>query len=182
MATRLASLTEIESACWREIEQASRDRTHPWRTMALATFDGDRANARMVVLREARQASQELLFYTDDRSPKLAQLRQHPKGTLLMWSPALAWQLRLHVHLQPVPDGLEVSSRWARLKLSPAAQDYLSPLAPGAPLDAAQMSRADRDYFAVVSAHIEHMDWLELHAEGHRRAHFKDQEARWVQP
>lgn len=182
MASGLATLIEIESACWREIEKASRDRTHPWRSMALATFDGARANARTVVLREARHASHELLFYADDRSPKLAQLRQHPKGTLLMWCPALGWQLRLHVHLEPVPDGLEVSSRWARLKLTPAAQDYLSPLAPGAPLDTTPSLCSARDYFTVVSARIERMDWLELRAEGHRRAIFEDQQAHWVQP
>ncbi len=182
MNARLASLTDVESACWREIERASRERGHPWRTMTLATCDGERADARTVVLRDARFAERTLLFYTDDRAPKLAQLRRNPKGTLLMWSAALGWQLRLQVHLEPVQDGLEVSSRWANLKLSPAAQDYLSPLAPGTPLGTAAPAGSARHCFAVVQATIERMDWLELHAEGHRRAVFSHAEACWVQP
>jgi pyridoxamine 5'-phosphate oxidase len=185
MTARLDSLHEIESACWAQMEQACRERDHAWRTMALATRDGDRADARTVVLREASRSAGTLLFYADDRSPKLDQLRRHPKGTLLLWSPALGWQLRLRVHLKPVPDGLDVTSRWARLQLTPAAQDYLSPLAPGQALQAdvpSTTGRAARDYFAVVSAQLEALDWLELHAEGHRRAVFDARGARWVQP
>jgi pyridoxamine 5'-phosphate oxidase len=182
MNARIESLHLIESACWREIERAARVREHPWRAMVLATVDGDRAEARIVVLREARITQRELLFYTDDRSPKLAQLQQSPKGSLLMWSAAMGWQLRLRVHLEPLSDGLEVSSRWARLKLSPAAQDYLSPLAPGTPLGRPSNERGARDYFAVISARVEALDWLELHADGHRRAVFDEHGARWVQP
>jgi pyridoxamine 5'-phosphate oxidase len=179
---RIESLHLVESACWREIERAVRERDHAWRTCTLATVDGDRAEARTVVLREARTTSHELMFYTDDRSPKLQQINRHPKGTLLMWSAALGWQLRLRVHLEAVADGLEVSSRWTRLKLSPAAQDYLSPLAPGTPLGQPGTERGARDYFAVVRAQVEALDWLELHPEGHRRALFDSHGARWVQP
>ena len=39
-----------------------------------------------------------------------------------------------------------------------------------------------REYFAVVSAQVLSIDWLELHREGHRRAVFDAQGARWVQP
>ena len=111
-----------------------------------------------------------------------AQIRAHPRGTLLMWSALLGWQLRLRVTLAPMDDGLEVSSRWTRLKLSPAAHDYLSPMAPGTPLGQPSQERGSRAYFAVVSARVTSLDWLELHADGHRRALFDDQGARWVQP
>ena len=182
MNARIESLQLIETACWREIERAAREREHPWRAMVLATVDGECAQARIVVLREVHAAARELLFYTDDRSPKLAQMTSAPKGSLLLWSQPLGWQVRLRVHLEALSDGLEVSSRWARLKLSPAAQDYLSPMAPGTPLGRPGNERGARDYFAVVSARVEAMDWLELHADGHRRAVFDGQGARWVQP
>jgi hypothetical protein len=39
-----------------------------------------------------------------------------------------------------------------------------------------------RAYFAVISAEVESTDWLELHADGNRRAIFDAQGARWVQP
>ena len=81
--------------------------------------------------------------------------------------------------------GLAASSRWARIKLSPDAQDYLSPLPPGTPLDAEPEpapAPASRDYFSVVSAKVLSIDWLELHPQGHRRARFENNTARWLQP
>ncbi len=118
----------------------------------LATTDGQIGDARTVILREADQAQHALLVYTDARAGKVAQIAEHPQGTLVMWSPALGWQLRLRVQLQTVTDGLELSSRWAQLKLSPAANDYLSPQAPGAPLDQALASRGERAHFALLEA------------------------------
>lgn len=183
MQARLSDLQHIESTCWQVLGQAVRDRSHPWRVAALATVGTDgSADARSVVLREVRPDQRELLFYADDRSPKMAQLHRAPLGTLLLWSPALGWQLRLKVRLERLSDGLEVSSRWARMKLTPSAQDYLSPLPPGTPLAQPQSNRGARDYFAVIAAQVLAIDWTELHAEGHRRAVFDPEGARWVQP
>jgi pyridoxamine 5'-phosphate oxidase len=104
---------------------------------------------------------------------------------MVMWSPALGWQLRCKVRLAVEMSGLAASSRWARIRLSPAAQDYLSPLPPGAqlgPLPTPAPGAVKRDYFAVIDATVEAIDWLELHADGHRRAIFDGRGARWVQP
>ena len=79
--------------------------------------------------------------------------------------------------------GLAVSSRWARLKLTPAAQDYLSPLPPGSPVaERYEPERASRSHFAVVTARVLATDWMELHADGHRRAYFGPDGAQWLQP
>ena len=122
-------------------------------------------------------------MYSDARAGKVIQIDAHPLGTLVMWSPALGWQVRLRLHLQTVTDGLELSSRWARLKLSPAANDYLSLQAPGDPLDNALDARGERAYFALLEARVLSIDWLELHVQGHRRARFgNDVTARWLQP
>ena len=119
---------------------------------------------------------------TDDRSPKVGQLRAQPHATLLLWSPALGWQLRLRAALAVAADGLEVSSRWQRLRLTAAAGDYLAPSAPGTRVAAPGRERGARDYFAVVVARVASMDWLELHPEGPRRARFSPGDAHWLQP
>jgi pyridoxamine 5'-phosphate oxidase len=181
-AARIDSLPLIETACWHALAEAAAERTHEWRTLVLATVDGDRASARTVLLREVHRESRELVFFTDSRSPKVVQIGQHPRGTLLAWSTALNWQLRLGVTLRVETDGLGTSSRWARLKLSPAANDYLSPLAPGTPVERFVTDHASRAHFAVVAATVESIDWLELHADGHRRAYFDAAGARWLQP
>ncbi|MDH4051336.1 MAG: pyridoxamine 5'-phosphate oxidase family protein [Rubrivivax sp.] len=179
---RLESLHMIERACWRELDRATRERDHEWRVATLATVDGERADARSVVLREIDEAARSLSFYTDSRSPKVAQMRDRPDAVLVTWSPRLNWQLRARVTLEVADTGLGVSSHWARVKLSPSAQDYLAALPPGTPVDRYQPERASREFFAVVTAHIKTLDWLELDPQGHRRASFDAEGARWLVP
>jgi hypothetical protein len=181
-APRLEDLQQIEAAVWRELGQAVKDKAHAWRLAVLATTDGQTADARSVVLREFDEAARTLLIYTDARSPKAAQVAAFPQGTLVLWSAALGWQLRLRVGLSLQTDGLAVSSRWARLKMTPAAHDYLSPLPPGSALETPFTQRGSREHFAILSAAIEQADWLELHAEGQRRALFSAAGARWLAP
>ena len=188
MTARLGSLPEIEAAVWRELEHATHDKHHGWRTTVLATVDGAGADARTVILREVDARQRQLLVFTDDRAGKVGQLLRHPRGTLVMWSPELSWQLRCKVFLSLEATGLAATSRWARIKLTPAAQDYLARLPPGAPLnampadaDAIAPGPLGREYFAVVNANVAAIDWLELHPTGHRRAVFDSSGARWVQ-
>ena len=183
MNTRIESLALIHQASWQALAEATRQREHPFRLMAVATVDDAAADLRTVILREVEADQHRLIFFTDARSPKVAQLRANPAATLLVWSQALGWQLRLRVTLSVETDGLAVSSRWARLKLSPAAQDYLSPLPPGAPVEPYQPERATREQFAVVTAQVLSIDWLELHADGRRRARFDAVgQGLWVTP
>jgi pyridoxamine 5'-phosphate oxidase len=186
---RLHTLDAIEAAVWEQLAAAARDRGHAWRTPVLATStaDGD-PQARTVVLREADVPSRQLLFFTDQRSPKATQIHDRPRGVLVMWSAPLGWQLRIAATLEMQVDGLAVSSRWALMKLSPAAHDYLSPLPPGSEIDVDALSaglqarEGDRGHFALVTATVQCIDWLELHADGHRRARFDPDGAHWLQP
>jgi hypothetical protein len=194
---RPQTLPEVQAALWRELGRAVRDRHHPWRFATLATVaaapDGVRPEARTVVLRDADRDARTLVVYTDERSAKVRQAQRRPEGVLVLWSPGLGWQLRLHCALALHTRGLRVSSRWARLKLTPAAQDYLSPLPPGSPLEGGEPGdqaadtapRPDRDsrsHFAVLECIVQSTDWLELHRDGHRRARFDADGARWLAP
>ncbi len=183
---RLAHLSQVEAAIWRELEAAAHDRSHGWRVGVLATRDGDGVDARSVVLREVDAAARTLLIFTDARSPKAQQIAAHPHGTLVLWSSELGWQLRLQLSMDLQTDGLAVATRWARLKLTPAALDYLSPLPPGStldhPLTAAPPERQSSHHFAVIAAAVRGLDWLELDARGHRRAAFDAAGARWLTP
>ena len=136
------TLKALEAAVWQELERCVRDKGHPWRVGVLATTDGEAADARSVVLRDVQAQERTVVFFTDQRSPKVAQMSAHPQGTLVLWSAALSWQLRLRVQLSLTTSGLAVSSRWARLKMSPGAQDYLSPLPPGSPVRLRAAARA----------------------------------------
>ena len=193
---RLAELAQIEASVWAELECAVHSRMnggvppHEWRRCVLANQDDDGPQARSVVLRDLLLDSRELIFYADARSPKVAQLRRDPRAVLLCWSASLGWQLRLRCHIEVETSGLDVTARWAHIRNRPAAHDYLSPLAPGTPMPDGHGGlvvtplppERMRDTFAVLSARIEAIDWLELHARGQRRAVFDAQGARWLTP
>lgn len=178
-----ATLDEIETALWQELRAAAERRDHPWRTATLITrgLDGE-PDARTVVLRQVDPAERELQIFTDSRSPKARQILAHPRGTLVMWSPALGWQLRLKVALALQTDGLAVLSHWARLKMTPAQFDYLSPVPPGSPLAQPCAERGVREHFAVIQARVTEVDWLDLNRDGQRRAHFGSGPAQWLAP
>jgi pyridoxamine 5'-phosphate oxidase len=180
---RLETLDAIEDACWHELARAAHERSHDWHVMVLATVDGDRADARSVVLRDVDSEARSLLFYTDSRSAKVEQLRRYPGATLVGWHRERCWQLRLRVQLAVETSGLEVSSRWARVKLSTTAGDYLGALPPGTAVQRHQPERGTREHFAVVEAQVREADWLELCADGHhRRARLAGRESSWLVP
>lgn len=184
-AARIESLQLVQAACWQQLQHAAAQREHAWHVMTLATVASAEAggvDARSVVLRGADPLQKQLVFYCDSRSPKAQQLRQHAQAVLVAWSAALSWQLRIRVSTQVLTDGLDVSSRWARVKMSRASQDYLSTLPPGTPLDRREPERGTREHFAVVQARVQAIDWLELHDDGHRRAAFDADGARWLVP
>lgn len=180
--TASTDLGALEARLWAELATAARTRGHAWRTPVLATIGGPAGcDARVVVLREVDTSTRELACYTDARSPKAAQVAAHPQGVLVMWSPELGWQLRITVALTLETTGLAVASRWAKLKTTAAALDYLAPRAPGADLSTTGQ-RESREHFALITAQVRSMDWLSLDPAGYRRAVFDGDGARWIQP
>ena len=135
-----------------------------------------------MTLRETDAATRRLTFFADDRSPKIAHLQAHPHGTLQGWCPLLSWQFRARVVLSVEADAGVLHERWATLQFKPGAQDYLSPMAPGEELAEPSQQRGSREHFTMVHAQVVALDWLELHADGHRRAMFDERGGRWVQP
>ena len=206
----LETAQAIKARIWQELERASRDRHHEWRTPVLASIDlVQQPSARTVVLREVNLQEKCFEIYSDRRSPKIAELKQHPGALLHFWSKRLQWQLRVAVKVHVLESGPDVESRWDRLKLTAAARDYLSPHPPGSlmekpaepsaekiaepsaekmagPLLAKGMEPAlhkEVDHnFCLVRAGFVEMDWLELNVAGHRRARFSVDEWQWLLP
>ncbi|NCX04017.1 MAG: hypothetical protein EBV72_14280 [Betaproteobacteria bacterium] len=206
----LETAQAIKARIWQELERASRDRHHEWRTPVLASIDlVQQPSARTVVLREVNLQEKCFEIYSDRRSPKIAELKQHPGALLHFWSKRLQWQLRVAVKVHVLESGPDVESRWDRLKLTAAARDYLSPHPPGSLMEkpaepsgakTAEPSVAkitepsgangikriqDQEIahnFCVIKANFIDMDWLELNVAGHRRARFSVDEWQWLLP
>ena len=191
MKIQLQTPEEIRPQIWKEMGRASLDRHHEWRTPVLACIDANGLpDARTVVLRQVDAVAGQLTFYTDSRSPKVAQLQAQASAMLVCWSARLSWQLRVRVACTVITSGPEVEAIWQGVKQSPAAGDYLSPLPPGAVLaqgsgmtDTAEANApAPAHSLALLRAQVLQMDWLELSRDGHRRAQLGANTWDWLTP
>ena len=114
---------------------------------------------------------------------RAAQLSDRPDGLLVFWSKRLNWQLRVRVTITLHTAGPVVDAVWARVSQSAAADDYLSPSAPGSALPAAAPATAQQKHHLVVlSAEVHDIDWLELARGGHRRARLRADTCEWLTP
>ena len=174
MQTIMQNEHEIRQRIWTELQRATQDRHSQWRTPVLATVGKEGApDARTVVLRHADAKLSRLHIYTDNRSPKVAELADQPNAMLVFWSKRLNWQLRVRVHMSVQTTGPQVDAVWARVSQSAAAGDYLSPSAPGDRLPGAPAPPRDSihpHHLAILVAQVQEIDWLELARSGHRRA------------
>ena len=178
-----STAADIHHRIWAELQRTTVDRHHEWRTPVLATTGLDGLpQARTVVLRTADATASQLRFFTDRRSPKVAELQAAPAAAFVFWSQRLNWQLRVRVTTQVHTDGPLVDAAWVRVSQSAAASDYLAPQAPGSMLDDFTDQEPGTHHLAVVTAHIEHIDWLELAREGHRRARLTGNALVWLAP
>ncbi|HEX5697633.1 MAG TPA: pyridoxamine 5'-phosphate oxidase family protein, partial [Rhodoferax sp.] len=123
----LLTEAELRQRIWVELQRATQDRHHEWRTPVLATLGSDGTpQARSVVLRHANAQPARLTFYTDERSPKVTEIVANPCVSLVFWSKRLSWQLRVRADMAVQTSGAEVVSAWSQVSQSAAAGDYLS--------------------------------------------------------
>lgn len=182
---RIEALPNIRNAIWNELRRAVNDKHHAWRTPVLATMADGQPDARTVVLREVDADTRQLEIYSDSRASKIKQLAAQGSAKLVFWSKRLGWQVRCTVKCTVDCDAASTAQVWTRIAPSPAAADYMSPLAPGQRLDTDTESApigAAANYFAVIRAEVRQIDWLELDRRGHRRALFDENQETWLQP
>ena len=159
-----ACAADITDRIWSELHTACSNKQHAWRSPVLASVDKDGfPRARTVVLRAVDTPAQQLIFFTDQRSPKVQELKACSRAEIVFWSPSLQWQLRAAVVVEVQTQGSKVDQAWARIKNSPAATDYLHQTLPGA------TQEAESHHLCLLLALVKHLDWLELAPQGHRR-------------
>ena len=168
---------------WAQLQRASVDKHHEWRSPVLVT-NGQTGwpDARTVILRSVNLSAKQLVFYTDSRSPKVAQLHAIPNAMIVFWSKRLNWQLRVKATVAIKIDDAETDNIWQKVKQSPSAGDYLSALAPGELLTETATTTNNQAHFAVLIATVIEMDWLALSRDGHQRARIVDSKVSFLQP
>jgi len=149
---------------------AAADTSHNLRFFSVATYDNgnNTPQSRMVVLRKFLP-DWTLRFYTDYRSSKVADIKNHPSVSLLFWNPEERYQIRVQasatVHYQN-----EISeSEWQHVD-DAAKKAYTTILAPGSGISQPNEVRRQKDnthHFCVIDALPFQIKVLQLNREDH---------------
>ncbi|MEM0985032.1 MAG: pyridoxamine 5'-phosphate oxidase family protein [Pseudomonadota bacterium] len=165
----------FESLCTRLV-RAGADKRAAWRLVTLATVSkAGHPQARTVVLRAVNCDPLEIVFYSDARTPKVAEIQADPRVSALFWDKGASLQLRVDGEAEVLTDGPTVDAARRRLAGYPGS-DYARWAVPGEPIAdpaaAETLSEDPLEYFALIRMIAHRLDWLELGRDGHRRAEF----------
>lgn len=180
------SLDELLTRIWTAFEAGCRELQHPFHAPALATSSDIEPALRTVILRGADPAGRLLVCHTDIRSAKCRELRCCTRAQWLFPDPAARVQIRAGGETMVHSRNALAREAWLKTPLASRA-NYCTKWAPGvrigSPGDAlpaawkehgptVEEAEAGFANFAVLATTVEHFDWLQLAADGQRRAGF----------
>lgn len=184
-----AALRQFLDEAWEVLAAAAGDRSHPCRTIQLATLDGMQPSLRSLILRRVERDAGRLYCYTDLRSAKVAQIRTQPQIAVLAYDPASRLQFRAEGRAAVHSDSDACARAWD--ELAPISRQlYQVTAVPGWPLGDSTPPAADRasdgrTHFGVLELTLQRIDLLLLGSDGHRRAQYQraqDWRGHWIAP
>jgi hypothetical protein len=163
------------------------DRRSAFHMISLATIGLDGSpQLRTVVLRGFDRTAPSLVFHTDRRAAKYAELSNLPHAAALAYDPGAKLQIRMEGTAAIISGG-GAAEIWARLQPT-SRLCYHTPDAPGGTLggDSPLTEAQARSNFCVCTLTISKLDVLYLRAAGHLRAQARFTQAgtsaAWVAP
>lgn len=167
----LPDIESVPAEAWKLLAA----RRGAWRTPVLASVTADgRPDARTVVLRTVSTARRELVFFTDRRSPKHAQLSANPSACLVIHDPGAGLQLRLYGSADVETRNVQLDAHWEALddhQRAHYAQDAVEESVPG--------KDRGRENFAVFRVRVDRFHCLRLSTEGNAAAEFTWEDGQW---
>jgi hypothetical protein len=174
--TQDPALEECLAEAFRRLARGVADRRSAFHTPTLATIGTDGApQALTVVLRGFEAASRTLRMHTDGRSAKATELARDARCALHLYDAGAKLQLRLSGHATLHAEDAVAEQGWANSR-DFSRMCYAIEPAPGTPIvtppPAPRDAAAGRGAFRVILLRFDRLEWLELAADGHRRARF----------
>ncbi|MBM3876579.1 MAG: hypothetical protein FJ386_07665 [Verrucomicrobia bacterium] len=182
-----SALDDLPGLVWRALEEAAAAAEHPLRTAAFGTATQFDASMRTVVLRSVDTARRQLACHSDVRTAKVQHLRLNPNVQWLFHDAAARVQLRITALAMTHHVDAIAEAAWKSVPVT-NRPNYCSRHPPGTAIAAPELALPAEwrervptpdetargfDNFAVLVTTVEHMDWLQLGADGrHRRAGF----------
>lgn len=184
-------LNQILSDLWNQLHEATIRSDHPFHLAGVASLNEIQGvTLRTMVLRKIDPDTRSLMFHTDRRSPKFADLLQDPTLACLFYDPQARVQIRVQARATLHTQDAVAQEQWKALS-DHSRLLYAFSLPPGTEIDSpfpptrVPLHEA-RDHFAVIVAHIDSMEWLYLDPQSHQRLSFTWQNekviARWLVP
>jgi hypothetical protein len=178
-----------------ECSIATKHHKHELRQLYLSTFGEKYPELRTLVFRRQNLKEGHLIFHTDIRSKKFAELKNNPHASLMGYNHSKKYQIRFRgVVTMHVQDAIAMSD-WNNLSAS-SRRTYLTQHSPGEfssgpssgfdensidPIPEEEMSELGLSRFVVCVFKAQQIEWLFLNPEGHRRALYTfDSKSNWL--
>ena len=170
-------IQEIET----EFKLALQERDHPLKFCVLATEGLNNApQSRLIVLREMT-SDFKFTFFTDERSGKVAQIKNNPKVCLLFYHPIKKIQLKVEGIAAIVEDKGILEKKWSSLSTVPQ-KNYTTNQAPGSKLvenkDIEYLK--NKNYFCILEVQAQVVEYLKLREVNHFKVQFHKDINGWV--
>jgi pyridoxamine 5'-phosphate oxidase len=157
-------------------------------TPVVATIDANGCpSQRTLILRQMDIENRRLRFHTDTRSAKVAPLIGSSAASVLVYDPEAKIQLRLRGMARIQRDGAAADDAWEQSTLF-ARRCYMAEVPPGqvSPIPTSGLPTEiegkqppseevalARPNFALLLFEFDHLEWLYLASQGHRRAQWQ---------
>lgn len=196
----ISKLDDVLNSSWRILHTGVGNYRHPFYRPALTTINGNKPEARTVILRGFSEKDRTLICHCDARTPKILQIQDNPNVSWLFYHPKKWLQLRLSGTASIHTDDKTADSQWEKVRRT-SRINYCAEIPPGSPVPEPTSglpgilrnktpklfdSFEGRKNFATIVCRFDQMDWLMLKLTGHLRArfHWKNNrlDASWVVP
>lgn len=155
-----------------ELVNGSVKKGHPFKYFTLSTIWHENPRQRTVVLRKV-QPNLHLLFYTDKRSSKVEQIKQHPEVSALFYHPKKMVQLQVEGRASVKENPEMLRKLWKSIPAK-AKKDYTTVLPPGVKTEnpSALEYLTKDNYFCMVEIQPTRLEYLKLNQPHHLRVKF----------
>lgn len=162
-----------------ELVNGSVKKGHPFKYFAFGTVEDNNPRLRTVVLRKV-YPDMTLLFYTDERSKKVAQIQNENRVCALFYHPKKLIQVQIEglAHIQENPEMLR--RIWQNIPPS-SKKDYTSVFPPGLPINGHENVEylSDQHHFCMIEIIPQRIEYLRLKRPNHIRLEFIKKDNDW---
>ncbi|RKR85522.1 pyridoxine/pyridoxamine 5'-phosphate oxidase [Mucilaginibacter gracilis] len=183
------TLSEAFTQCWAKLLYGSIMADNALHTGTVGTLGTNGINLRTVVLRAIDPDKKQVIFYTDKRSAKMADIAEHPQLSWLFYDAAEKIQIRLSGQAVVHHNDDIALYHWENVSKA-GRKSYMAIPAPSTGIANASNGLeylAGNDVYTVTGYHnyaviitcVNFIEWLSLKPTGHRRAQFKFTDDSW---